>query len=75
MIRRCLVDLMCRGEIGLVRKFAALLKLSGYLVTGLFLFRPGVSDKVAAMFAGHPRALNALEAGGMMGGDVYNLLP
>ncbi|CAB9501517.1 expressed unknown protein [Seminavis robusta] len=41
-------------------------------VTGLFLFRPGASKRVAAMFAGHPRALEAVKASGMMGEDVYS---
>jgi hypothetical protein len=38
----------------------------------MYIFRPGESDKIAAMFAGHPKVvLDALLASGMVGKDVY----
>jgi hypothetical protein len=39
--------------------------------SGMYIFRPGESDKIAAMFAGHPKVLDALLASGMVGKDVY----
>lgn len=39
-------------------------------VSGLFLFKPDGSGKIAAMFAGHPRVLDAVTMSGMRGRDV-----
>jgi len=39
--------------------------------SGMYIFRPGKSEKIAAMFAGHPKVLDALIASGMVGKDVY----
>ena len=37
----------------------------------LVIFRPGKSNRIAAMFAGHPKALETLIASDMVGKDVY----
>jgi len=39
--------------------------------SGMYIFRPGKSEMIAAMFAGHPKVLDALLASGMVGKDVY----
>ena len=42
--------------------------------SGLFVFRPDKTKRVACLFAGHHEVLERLEASGMVGDDVQNLI-